>query len=332
MKHIIAIFLVLISCLSVHAQVRIEMQETNGVYEVPCEVNGLRLKFIFDTGASNVSLSLDMAVFMLENDYLNENDIYDIVNIVQADGTTYEAYKVILKTLNIGGFILNNVDCIITPYQNAPLLLGQSAIQKLGKVVIKDNFLIIDKAESNYVGLEKDIAILGLKQGSLYDKCYESLSEKYGEDNVNESLVNNVISALTIEGIYFIGQHFDSIDFFFDDNDLLNSVELSKYFPKNKLELASKMRDELYDFLSKKYQATISHKQPRTNFIWYGLGYDIKDDIDGYPINIGLSKSQRTTQQGGEKPVISNGYAVTLIYWPASQESLFEEHPMVDDY
>lgn len=78
MKHIIAIFLVFISCFSVLAQVKIEMQETNGVYEVPCEVNGLRLKFIFDTGASSVSLSLDMAVFMLENDYLNENDIYDM--------------------------------------------------------------------------------------------------------------------------------------------------------------------------------------------------------------------------------------------------------------
>ena len=314
------------------AQVKIEMQETNGVYEVPCEVNGLRLKFIFDTGASNVSLSLDMAVFMLDNDYLNENDIYDVVNIVQSDGTTYEAYKVILKTVNIGGFILNNVDCVITPYQNAPLLLGQSAIQKLGKIAIKDNFLIIDKAESNYVGLEKDIAILGLKQGSSYDDCYETLSEKYGEENINENLVNNDISALAVEDVYFIGQHFDEIQFYFDDNGLLNSVELSKYFPKSKLELASKMRDELYLFLSKKYQATLSHKQPKTNFIWYGLGYDKKDDIGECPINIGLTKSERSTQQGGEKPVVTKGYAVILYYWPASHDSLLDEYPMVEEY
>lgn len=332
MKHIIAIFLTLISCLSVLAQVRIEMQEVNGIYQVPCEVNGLRLKFIFDTGASSVSLSLDMAVFMLDNNYLDENDIYDVVNIVQADGTTFEAYKVILKTMNIGGFILKNVDCIITPYQNAPLLLGQSAIQQLGKISIKDNYLIIDNKNNNYVGLEREIAVLGLKQGTLYDFCYETLIDKYGEDNISEILINNKITGLLVEDVYFIGQQFDEIQFYFDDNDLLNSVELSKYFPKNKLEFASKMRDELYRFLSKKYQATLSHKQPRTNFLWYGLGYDNKDDIDKYPIQIALTESKRTTQQGGEKPVVSNGYVVTLYYWPASQESLLEEYPKIDEY
>lgn len=332
MKHIIAIFLVFISCFSVLAQVKIEMQETNGVYEVPCEVNGLRLKFIFDTGASNVSLSLDMAVFMLENDYLNENDIYDIVNIVQADGTTYEAYKVILRTVNIGGFILNNVDCVITPYQNAPLLLGQSAIQKLGKIAIKDNFLIIDKAESNYVGLEKDIAILGLTQGTSYDECYDRLSEKYGDENILEHITNEAIETLTIEDVYFIGQHFDAIEFFFDDNGLLNSVYLRKMFPKSKIHSALKMKHELYDFLSKKYTSVSDPKKAKNYFAWYGLGYEAKDDAGMYPIRVGMTEGTTTTQQGGEKPITSSGYIVQLYYWPANYENLLEEHPNIDDY
>ena len=332
MKHIIAIFLVFISCFSVLAQVKIEMQETNGVYEVPCEVNGLRLKFIFDTGASSVSLSLDMAVFMLENDYLNENDIYDIVNIVQADGTTYEAYKVILKTLNIGGFILNNVDCVITPYQNAPLLLGQSAIQKLGKVSIKENYLIIDNAESNYVGLEKDIAILGLKQGSSYDDCYDLLCEKYGEDNVFFTTTNKEIIGLSIEDIYFIGQRFDEINFYFDDNDRLSSVYLRTLFPKSQLQSALKMKHELYDFLSKKYTSVSNPKNVKNKFAWYGLGYETKDDASKYPIRVGMSEGTLKTQTGGEKPITSNRYIVELYYWPASYDSLLEEHPHIDEY
>lgn len=332
MKHFIAIFLAVISCLSVLSQVKIEMQEINGVYEVPCEINGLRLKFIFDTGASNVSLSLDMALFMLDNDYLDENDIYDAVTIVQADGSSYEAYRVILKTVNIGGFILKNVDCIITPYQNAPLLLGQSAIQQLGKISIKDNYLIIDNQKDNYVGLERDIAILGLKQGSIYDVCYETLCEKYGEDNVLELITNDEISTLSVKDVYFIGQHFDTMNFYFDENDLLNSVYLTKMFPKSKIQSALEMKHELYDFLSKKYTSVSDPKNAKNYFAWYGLGYEAKDDADKYPIRVGMAEGTTTTQQGGEKPITSSGYIVQLYYWPANYENLLEEHPNIDDY
>ena len=36
---------------------RIRMVKENGVYYVPIEVNGLNLRFIFDTGASSILLS-----------------------------------------------------------------------------------------------------------------------------------------------------------------------------------------------------------------------------------------------------------------------------------
>jgi aspartyl protease family protein len=39
------------------------MQKDGGVYKVPCTVNGLKLEFIFDTGASVVSISLTEAIF-----------------------------------------------------------------------------------------------------------------------------------------------------------------------------------------------------------------------------------------------------------------------------
>ena len=37
------------------------------MYEVPCNVNGLPLNFIFDTGASTVSISSIEVSFMLKN-------------------------------------------------------------------------------------------------------------------------------------------------------------------------------------------------------------------------------------------------------------------------
>ena len=42
----------------------ITMEKDGGVYKVPCVVNGLRMKFIFDTGAANVCISESMATYM----------------------------------------------------------------------------------------------------------------------------------------------------------------------------------------------------------------------------------------------------------------------------
>jgi tetratricopeptide (TPR) repeat protein len=51
---------------------------------------------------------------------------------------------VVLRDVEIGGLHLKNVDAVIIEGQNVPLLLGLSAIQKLGKVTLSGNRLIID--------------------------------------------------------------------------------------------------------------------------------------------------------------------------------------------
>ena len=57
------------------AQVTIQMEKDGGVYKVPCNVNGVKMKFIFDTGASTVSMSQTMAQFLLDGEYLSVSDI-----------------------------------------------------------------------------------------------------------------------------------------------------------------------------------------------------------------------------------------------------------------
>jgi clan AA aspartic protease (TIGR02281 family) len=108
----------------------------SGTFEIPCKVNGLALKFIFDTGASDVSISLTEALFMLKNGYLSEDDIlgtqyYSIANGDIAEGTTIR-----IRKLEFGGLTLYNVDASIVHEMEAPLLLGQSAISRLGKIQI----------------------------------------------------------------------------------------------------------------------------------------------------------------------------------------------------
>ena len=133
------IFLILLSTMvnvEVTAQTVIKMKREGGVSKVPCKVNGLSLSFIFDTGASEVSISLTEARFMFKNGYLMKSDILGTANFMDANGDISEGVTINLKEIEIGGLKLYNVRASIVKNSNAPLLMGQSAISKLGIVQI----------------------------------------------------------------------------------------------------------------------------------------------------------------------------------------------------
>lgn len=116
--------------------VEVPFSKANGVTKVDCSVNGLPLNFVFDTGASDVSLSQVEATFMFKNGYLNEKDIVGKQHYRTADGNISEGTVINLRQINFGGLELNDVRASVTKSQNAPLLLGQSILQRLGKIEI----------------------------------------------------------------------------------------------------------------------------------------------------------------------------------------------------
>lgn len=109
------------------------MSRENGIYTMPCEVNGLQLRFIFDTGASDVSISLTEAIFMLKNNYLSQSDIKGSTYYQIANGDIVEGTTINLRTIKIGNKFLYNVNASIVHSTSSPLLLGQSALSKIGK-------------------------------------------------------------------------------------------------------------------------------------------------------------------------------------------------------
>ncbi|RYZ28176.1 MAG: hypothetical protein EOO10_10400 [Chitinophagaceae bacterium] len=121
------------------SQVTIQMKREGGVSVVPCKVNGLNLKFIFDTGASDVSISMTEATFMLKNDYLKADDIVGKSNYLDANGNITVGVNIVLREIEIGGLKLTNVKASVVNNMKAPLLLGQSAISKLGAVQLDLN-------------------------------------------------------------------------------------------------------------------------------------------------------------------------------------------------
>ncbi|MEI7585104.1 retropepsin-like aspartic protease [Runella sp.] len=134
MRKIILSLFLLFSLQISYAQVTIKMKRRGGVHEIPCKINGLDMSFIFDTGAASVSISLTEALFMLKNGQLTKSDVKDLESFITADGSIVEGTKIILRSIEIAGMTLQNIEASVAHQLNAPLLLGQSAIEKLGKI------------------------------------------------------------------------------------------------------------------------------------------------------------------------------------------------------
>lgn len=141
-------FLFFLGFTPLQGQIVIIMEQDGGVYKVPCSVNGVKMKFVFDTGASAVSISKSIASFMEDNGYLNKVDFLGKTQTQIADGSVVDVEVVNLKDFEIGGLHLQDVLATIKDGQNVPLLMGQSAIEKLGRVSIEKDRLIIHQTST----------------------------------------------------------------------------------------------------------------------------------------------------------------------------------------
>ena len=111
-------------------------KQRSGTYEVACTVNDLPLQFIFDTGASTVTISSVEASFMLKNNYLRSDDIRGKEYFSTATGEIHEGTTIRLREIKIGEAVLRNVNASVVHNQRAPLLLGQSVLERFGTLTI----------------------------------------------------------------------------------------------------------------------------------------------------------------------------------------------------
>lgn len=217
------------------------MEKTGGVYRVPCEVNGLRMKFIFDTGASVVCLSESMADFMLENGYLKKEDIVGTSKSRVADGRIVDNIKIILRDIEISGMHLKNVDAVVSSGQSAPLLLGQSAIQKLGAVTIDGDKLVINTMS------DKDL-----------DRIIDELSKSSDinfENGRYKAAIDDILKIEELDGLSERGLA-DLCLYYRCDDDHTNCIKRCNEWLK-KYEFSEEGKDDrpyIYKYLGESYQ------------------------------------------------------------------------------
>ena len=121
----------------------VPFSKENGVCKIRCQINSLPLYFIFDTGASDVSLSMVEASFMMKNGYLSKSDVIGSKSYMDANGNVSVGTVINLKKVSFDDFELTNVRASVVRNQKAPLLLGQSVLGRLGKIEIDNQKRVI---------------------------------------------------------------------------------------------------------------------------------------------------------------------------------------------
>jgi predicted aspartyl protease len=109
---------------------RVKMVESGGIYQVPVVINdALKLDFIVDSGATDVSIPADVVLTLIRTRTIEEGDFVGTEKYSLADGSTASSRVFIIRSLKVGERTVTNVRGSITDL-NGPLLLGQSFLSK----------------------------------------------------------------------------------------------------------------------------------------------------------------------------------------------------------
>lgn len=176
-------------------RVGIKMTSIGGVYQIPCYVNGVKMNFIVDTGAANVTISLTEAAFLAKNGYLSKEDVIGESYAQLADGKVIPNTEINLHSIEIEGIVITDVKAVIIENTTAPLLLGQSVLKKLGKIeMVGDSLFLIRKGEKP-VDIKQSNNTQKVKIEVPDEKWYDNILAICGYDGKYNSYLNAAWSA-----------------------------------------------------------------------------------------------------------------------------------------
>lgn len=115
------------------------------IIEVPVELNNvLKINFIWDTGASEVQISPDVAITLIRTGSITESDWLPGKYYQFADGSKAKSYRFNLKSIKIGTLEFKNIAVSIQNSIEAPMLLGQNLLSLFGKYTIDNNKMLLE--------------------------------------------------------------------------------------------------------------------------------------------------------------------------------------------
>jgi tetratricopeptide (TPR) repeat protein len=107
----------------------VAMVPEGGTFVVPVRINDqITLKFVIDSGASDVSVPADVVMTLLRTGTITDSDFLGTQKYRMADGSTVPSQQFVIRSLKVGDRTLENVTGSIAPVEGS-LLLGQSFLR-----------------------------------------------------------------------------------------------------------------------------------------------------------------------------------------------------------
>lgn len=114
----------------------VKLEIENGNEYIRIEINGIKLRFTFDTGADKICISPAEFIVLLKQGALLGSDVGEEISVQDATGRISTAKKINFREIKIGSKTLNDVEGLIMEDIRAPLLFGRSALDRFGKISI----------------------------------------------------------------------------------------------------------------------------------------------------------------------------------------------------
>ena len=125
----------------------VSVNDGANVYYINVQINSIPMMAMFDTGCSTFSMSTIEYQFLKKHGYINNENIVSTNKAIIANGDTVNVYNVVVDEVVVGTDTIKDVETSVFDNPNAPLLIGQGVLSKLGDLTIsyKNGCLIIHK-------------------------------------------------------------------------------------------------------------------------------------------------------------------------------------------
>lgn len=124
----------------------IPLVRVNGVLQISVKLGEVPVTMILDSGASDVSISSDVELALIERGIIDKNNYVSSALYKIANGEIVESRRFIIPSITVSNFTVKNVICSVSPSGDV-MLLGNSFLSKFTswKIHTENNTLELTK-------------------------------------------------------------------------------------------------------------------------------------------------------------------------------------------
>lgn len=109
-----------------------------GTFTAPCIVNSYMTDFYYQKDATNLTISLDAALNLLNTGYISKTDFQGDVEEILGGGTISDNAVFVISTLRIGANTINDVEATVSHEQEYDIIIGETILSKFGSYTIDE--------------------------------------------------------------------------------------------------------------------------------------------------------------------------------------------------